>query len=307
MRRKEATPTWPSPVAITVPAPSGVRAARPGGMLSDRNALSFAERYETHAVIPLNDGSSIRLEQSTGETKPGETEMATVWTAASVLTCAMQDQSLLPIDWTSSIVLELGSGTGLCGILAAKLGARELVLTDLPELLPLLTRNAELNGVSDVTSVVALDWRNEALPIGLPRGIDVILGSDITVFIQQNEALCVALEKLASRDTQIIIAAQDRGDSDWLLEVLSKRFECERVPFEHPAVANGGGNTLTRVDIFLLRVRERLACTAEEAEAEAASEQTRAEALEIEAACRGDIAALKRRMRLEGAGTEGRY
>jgi predicted nicotinamide N-methyase len=274
--------------------------------VADRNSMSFKERYESHAVITLNDGSSIQLEQTTGETRAGETEMATVWTAASVLTCAMQDRALFPIDWASSSVLELGSGTGLCGILAAKLGARELVLTDLPELLPLLRRNAELNGVSEVTSAVALDWRDETLPAGLPQPIDVILGSDITVFIQQNEALCVALERLASKHTRIIIAAQDRGDSEWLLEVLSKRFECKRVPFEHPAVANGGGIQLSRVDIFSLRVRDRQACSAEETEAEAAAERARAEAMDIEAACRGDIAALKRRMRLEGAGTEGR-
>jgi predicted nicotinamide N-methyase len=274
----------------------------------DRNAMSFEQRYESAAVIPLNDGTSVRLEQSTGETREGETEMATVWTAASVLAAALQDTSLFPIDWASSTVLELGSGTGLCGIVAAKLGARELVLTDLPELLPLLRRNATMNDVGDITSAMALDWRDESLPAGLPEKIDVILGSDITVFIQQNEALAVAMEKLSSRDTRIILAAQDRGDCDWLLEVLGRRFECERVPFEHPAVANGGGIRMTRVDIFALRLREPKSRQLLEAEAaaEMEAERARQEAEDIEAACRGDIAALKRRMRQEGCGGEGK-
>lgn len=269
--------------------------------------MSFQERYESAAVIPLNDGSSVLLEQSTGETREGETEMATVWTAASVLTAAMQDRTLFDIDWASSTVLELGSGTGLCGIVAAKLGAQELVLTDFQELVPLLQRNAALNGVADVTTVMALDWRDESLPAGLPSRIDVLLGSDITVFIQQNEALAIAMERLSSPDTRIILAAQDRGDAAWLLEELSKRFVCERVPFDHPAVANGGGITMTRVDIFLLRLRDRSSECPEVLAAEAEAERARAEAEDIEAAMRGDIAALKRRMRREmEAGSDGR-
>ena len=273
---------------------------------SDRNAMSFADRYETTAVIPLNDGTCIQLEQTTGETIPGETEMATVWTTATVMTAALQDSSLFPVDWASSTVLELGSGTGLCGIVAAKLGAREVVLTDFPELLPLLKRNASLNNVSEVTSTMALDWRDESLPEGLPPSIDVILGSDITVFIQQNEALCIAMERLSSPSTRIILAAQDRGDAEWLLEELSKRFVCERVPFAHPAMANGAGITMRHVDLFSLRLKDRSAHTPAEAAAEAETERARAEAEEIEAACRGDIAALKRRMRQEGVGREGK-
>jgi predicted nicotinamide N-methyase len=43
-------------------------------------------------------------------------------------------------------VLELGSGPGLAGLLAAKLGAR-VVITDKAVVLPLIRENIALNGV----------------------------------------------------------------------------------------------------------------------------------------------------------------
>ncbi len=42
-------------------------------------------------------------------------------------------------------VLELGSGTGLVGILAGALGAKKVVLTDLPHAVPMLRKNVEKN------------------------------------------------------------------------------------------------------------------------------------------------------------------
>jgi predicted nicotinamide N-methyase len=44
-------------------------------------------------------------------------------------------------------VLELGSGPGLAGLLAAKLGAR-VVITDKEVVLPLIRENIALNGIS---------------------------------------------------------------------------------------------------------------------------------------------------------------
>lgn len=57
-------------------------------------------------------------------------------------------------------VLELGSGTGLCGIVAGRLGF-DVTLTDLPEIVDNLKANVEKNKLlDDKVSVDILDWRD---------------------------------------------------------------------------------------------------------------------------------------------------
>ncbi|KAM3065906.1 Protein-lysine N-methyltransferase rrg1 [Clarireedia jacksonii] len=62
-------------------------------------------------------------------------------------------------------VLELGAGTGLLGITAALLWEQEVVLTDLPDIVPNLQVNVNRNGLGENTSsnrtrASILDWTN---------------------------------------------------------------------------------------------------------------------------------------------------
>ena len=60
-------------------------------------------------------------------------------------------------------VLELGAGCGLVGIAAAKLGANEVVMTDLNYALPLMRENVEQNKLSDSHQKILCqecDWFN---------------------------------------------------------------------------------------------------------------------------------------------------
>lgn len=57
------------------------------------------------------------------------------------------------------LVLELGSGTGLVGMVSTMLGFDTLV-TDLKEITPNLQDNVDLNGLSDIMKVEELDWSN---------------------------------------------------------------------------------------------------------------------------------------------------
>ena len=85
-------------------------------------------------------------------------------------------------------VVELGAGAGLAGLACKVLGAARVVLTDLPENLPLLQRNAARNGLDDVV-VAPFDWLT---PTTLGERFDVVLAADC-VFLAR--ALRAPLER----------------------------------------------------------------------------------------------------------------
>ena len=65
----------------------------------------------------------------------------TLWDASLLLSRFL---SLSDFAIRGQSVIELGSGTGLCAIVAHRLGAKEVVATDTVEILPLLQRNIDM-------------------------------------------------------------------------------------------------------------------------------------------------------------------
>ena len=74
-------------------------------------------------------------------------------------------------------ILELGSGTGLCGILLAKIGAEQVVMTDgCMNAVDVIQRNVERNNVGSVARAEQLTW-GEQSP-SLPS-YEVCIGTDV--------------------------------------------------------------------------------------------------------------------------------
>ena len=248
----------------------------------DRNWASFNERFGAAARLSFGPLSFV-LEQTDGEQAAGETLQSTVWTAGCTMVDAMQQGAF---DVRALNVLELGSGTGLCGIAAAALGAQSVTITDLPPMLPLLERNAAANSVH--CEVKALDWCADedeiaALLDGWEPSPDLIIGSDITCFVQHLPELARAIERLAvHRDARIVFAHHDRGgDTAFVLSAFGPRFLCQRLEF-------GTDDNPVR----LLELRLRPPSTMED---ESTIGGLSAEA--VERACRGDIGEMKRMLR----------
>ena len=199
-------------------------------------------------------GIELLLEQQESNLDDSDSMASALWPTSMHLCRAMNDGiTLMSLEWWKQPrrVLELGSGCGACGLLAAKLGsvpnAPLVLLTDYPQLLPLLTRNAALNALSSRAMAKPLEWGREqamsflgAMPEDAAREpFDLIIGSDITAFVQTLAELEATIHQLATAEhTQIILAHHDRGgDVAHVVEVFGARFACERIvpSWQHPA------------------------------------------------------------------------
>lgn len=145
----------------------------------------------------------IRIDQ---ETKLGLG--GSVWEAAIVLSRFLHSHPEMTAGAKS--ILELGSGTGLCGIAVAKFFPGTVTITDLPIYQDLLHHNAELNASPSNLTVTALDWR-AATPIG---EFDLIIGTDIVYFENLHEPLLDAIEANWSPGTVVLLCNERRSNLD---------------------------------------------------------------------------------------------
>ncbi|CAG2111201.1 unnamed protein product [Medioppia subpectinata] len=124
-----------------------------------------------------------------------------------------------------SVVVELGAGTGFCGIYAAALGSRRVLITDLPDCVPLMARNVALNRhlVADKVVVAEFDWcqtngtdqRFFTVPID---AIDYILVSDCLYYEQSVQQLYNTIEWLSSKGASVLLSYEDREDKQPLID-----------------------------------------------------------------------------------------
>lgn len=156
--------------------------------------------------------------------------------------------------------IELGSGTGLAGLIVAKaLPGAVVVLTDLPELMPLLTRNIELNFGSrdelrDHVNPVLGEYLAKDHSNGEVRGsatasvlrwgdkeqemsfgtFDVVLGADVVATLYDPIALSETIAQLSHSRTVVYVSFKER------LSSVHRQFESAMkaifavVDFVHP-------------------------------------------------------------------------
>jgi len=110
------------------------------------------------------------------------------WGSAPLLARKLIQDNLIP-DIGDARILELGTGTGMVGLMCAKLGAREVYMTDYhPSVLKNVTRNVELNGCQNVEvhkldffEIAGLTQRHATAPIEAWENeqFDIVIGSDL--------------------------------------------------------------------------------------------------------------------------------
>ncbi|KGO45048.1 hypothetical protein PEX1_024770 [Penicillium expansum] len=115
-------------------------------------------------------------------------------------------------------VVELGAGCGIAGIaLASMLSNCSVLLTDLPEVEDIITRNINAAQLATMSSLhyQNLDWENPPDDL-CPRPIELILVSDCTYNADSLPALVSALDQLVrtSPEAIILVALKRRHDSE---------------------------------------------------------------------------------------------
>jgi hypothetical protein len=132
-----------------------------------------------------------------------------VWPAARVLVHFLE-QHQATLHLPSLSVVELGSGTGVCGLAAAGLGATRVILTDKCALLETLAHNIRLNSLGSSVECRELTWSTAPLPHHVFHdGADLVLMSDCLNSVYGNQhalALACTLRCLLQRRQQLLPA-----------------------------------------------------------------------------------------------------
>lgn len=157
-----------------------------GGVISESAVPGAYQQscmdLDERSFVLKASGDTITVYQGTKSAggMAGRTGVA-VWNSGILLTRLLDNLCQAnPSLFNNKTILELGCGTALSSIAAAKLGASSVIATDAnPEVLQLAQRNIERNNVHEVAKTAALQW-------GLmdaseyDSAADIIIGSDLT-------------------------------------------------------------------------------------------------------------------------------
>ncbi|EJF63020.1 hypothetical protein DICSQDRAFT_83873 [Dichomitus squalens LYAD-421 SS1] len=139
------------------------------------------------------------------------------WPAGEVLSSYIARKGSLE----GKTVLELGSGTGLVGLVAGHLGAR-VWITDQAPLLDIMKRNVALNNLDGRVTVAEFNW-GEPTPAGIPKP-DLILAADCVYFEPAFPLLVQTLTDLVTDpSTEVLFCYKKRRKADKRFFTLLKK------------------------------------------------------------------------------------
>lgn len=200
--------------------------------------LSKPNAFVSQACLELKldaCGHSLSIFQSPSSLNTPGVTGAVMWDSGVVLGKFLEhasDAELLPLQGKK--VVELGSGCGLVGCIAALLGG-QVVLTDLPDRLRLLRKNIEVNlrhgEMRGSAKVMEFTWGDDPDPELTEPPPDLVLGSDVIYSEEAVLDLLSALQQLSGGETTIFLAGELRNDAvlEYFLECAMKDFVIGRL------------------------------------------------------------------------------
>ncbi|CAI5743040.1 unnamed protein product [Peronospora destructor] len=210
-------------------------AERNWGLAARQRCVQGADKdVVTENVLELRTDRKIVFTEKQGQ-------QAKVWDCALMLAKFLVNDTYFPHNFfMNKRVIELGCGIGVPGLTAAALGAKEVVLTDMPMAVPWIQANIEQNQMLGLIAgnvcAQGLMWGDqEALEL---QHFDLILCSDL-VYGHRDVSLMLVqtIVQLSHPNTLVLSAhearfAGDRGNSFFAL-LCKHNFQVDQVPREH--------------------------------------------------------------------------
>lgn len=178
---------------------------------------------------------------------------STVWGGGVVLQRYLE--SLGTDFWQGKSVIELGTGTGLGGVTAARLGASEVLVTDRDAaVLELAEANARANLPARVAGAFRtglLEWgpapKDSSVPVepAYTRPWDVVIGADLTY---NRDAWPVLVDTLQRLQAPAILSASERRTDE--LKSLSAYLTERGLSFELVSSPMEDGYAANKIKIF---------------------------------------------------------
>ena len=163
-----------------------------------------------------------------------------IWNCARVLSEFMCSNKIRKM-FKDKTVLEIGSGTGYCGLTAALLGTTTVYLTDREENLEIIEKNYN-NNKERLSSVIItpLNWNNIVDYKNIKENIDIIIASDIIYHGVNSTNIIKTFDYFSNMTTDIILAYNIRLDVDFF-EILSEsnKWSIKKFPDDLYASDNG--------------------------------------------------------------------
>ncbi len=191
-----------------------------------------------------------------------------LWPTAMSLTnyllteCGSEDETQNPsFAIQNKTVVELGAGLGLCGLAAAALGAKNVILTDRePYALHCAMATAACNGLSNsLVQSAILDWLDPVLPSS--SFCDIIVASDVLYDGETIHAFANACEKLIDPSNGGLLLLSDPKEERFpsarkmlygalsaLGEENTRSMHCEVLDLPPITPSTDNGSTSTTID-----------------------------------------------------------
>ncbi|GCC35807.1 EEF1A lysine methyltransferase 3-like [Chiloscyllium punctatum] len=195
-----------------------------------RNDAPYDESYSPSCYITHNNfefcGYNLKIAQILGVNLGVS---AYVWDAGLALCRYFEKKN---INFSGKKVIELGSGTGIVGILATLLGG-DVTITDKPEVLKQIETNVQVNVPSACRhrlQIRPLTWGEDHT--NFPADYDFVLGSDIVYSSVTYPALMETFRYFTSQGATIYLSSELRkrnGSPSFHDESLPQYFNCQIV------------------------------------------------------------------------------